>query len=59
MSLVKWVVPSRLFEHPLSASAVPVIPLADLEAWLKGCIENGYVNTSQCVDDVQAMKEGV
>ena len=35
-SLVKWTMPSKLFERPLSASAVPVIPLADLTELVEG-----------------------
>ena len=40
----------------LETVAVPILTLDDLEAWLTQCIDDGYVNISQCIDDVRAMR---
>lgn len=56
MPEVKWVHKSLLRKQRLAADT-PVLTLDDLEAWLTQCIEQGYVNIAQCIDDVRAMKE--
>lgn len=58
MPKVKWVHPDnmRLWEN--SIDSVPVLTLDAIETWLKRCIKDGYVNISQCIDDMQAMDAG-
>ena len=66
MSEVKWVnewysrqdqVPvQRIPGGALETVAVPILTLDDIEVWLTQCIEDGYVNIAQCIDDVRAMR---
>lgn len=57
MPEVKWVLPNELSKQCYRGlTMTPVIPLDDIEAWLKQCIEDGYVNIAQCIDAVRAMR---
>ncbi|TKB81927.1 MAG: hypothetical protein E8D44_13205 [Nitrospira sp.] len=56
MPEVKWADTALLARGKGKFCNVPILTLDDIEAWLKQCVDDGYVNITQCIDDVRAMR---